>query len=226
MIRTACETWGLSTRGSKRECMSRLQKFIQHQELLATRAAASTMRAESKRQVHEQKRPVQPSAQEVASHNLVHEPFQEWCEICVQFRARQDKRPVSDGTSTSSSLVSFDFGFASRTSDSDDRVTFLACHDRDTGLLGAIPSLAKGGKHFQHLVTELVRFVVSTGHRELRMRCDGEPSTLALLEACVKTCRTLGIRVVPEPTAIGSHQSNGGAQQSCQYLGHALGKLL
>ena len=33
VIRTACETLGLSTRGSKRECMSRLQKFIQHQEL-------------------------------------------------------------------------------------------------------------------------------------------------------------------------------------------------
>ena len=218
VIRTACETLGLSTRGSKRECMSRLRKFIQHQGLLATHAAASTMQAESKRQVHEQKRPVQPSAQEVASHNLVHEPFQEWCEICVQFRARQDKRPVSDGTSTSSSLVSYDFGFASRTSDSDDRVTFLACHDRDTGLLGAIPSLAKGGKYFQYLVTELVRFVVSTGHRELRMRCDGEPSTLALLEACVKTCRTLGIRVVPEPTAIGSHQSNGGAERAVELI--------
>ena len=140
MIRTACETLGLSTRGSKRECMSRLQKFIQHQELLATHATASAMQVESKRQVHEQKRPVQPSAQEVASHNLVHEPFQEWCEICVQFRARQDKLPVSDGTRTSTSLVSFDFGFASRTADPDDRITFLACHDCDTGLLGPIPS--------------------------------------------------------------------------------------
>ncbi len=93
--------------------MSRLQKFIQHQELLATHAAASTMQAESKRQVHEQKRPVQPTPQEVASHNLVHEPFQEWCEICVQFRARLDKHAVSDGTRTSTSLISFDFGLAS-----------------------------------------------------------------------------------------------------------------
>ena len=56
------------------------------------------------------------------------------------------------------------------------------------------------------------------------MRCDGEPSTLALLEACVKTCRTLGIRVVPEPTAIGSHQSNGGAQYLSLSL--TLGELL
>ncbi len=59
VMRTACETLGLSTRGFKRECMSRLQKFIQHQELLATHAAASTMQAESKRHAHEQKRPVQ-----------------------------------------------------------------------------------------------------------------------------------------------------------------------
>ncbi len=50
------------------------------------------------------------------------------------------------------------------------------------------------------------------------MRCDGEPSTLALLEACVKTCCTLGIRVVPEPTAIGDHQSNGGAGRAVELI--------
>ena len=65
--------------------------------------------------------------------------------MSVQFRARQDKRPVSDGTRTSTSLISFDLGSASSTADSDDPITSLACHDRDAGLLGAIPSLAKGG---------------------------------------------------------------------------------
>ena len=67
-------------------------------------------------------------------------------------------------------------------------------------------------------MTELVRFVVSTGHLEARMRCDGEPSTLALLEASVKTCRTLGIRVAPEPTAFCDHQSSGGAERAGELI--------
>ena len=218
VIRTACETLGLSTRGSKRDCMGRLQKFIQQQELVAAHAATASMQADGKRHVDVQRKPEEPSPQQVAAHNLVHEPFEPWCELCVQFRARQDKHPASDGSRTSSSLVSFDFGFAQRTSDSDDRISFLACHDRDTGLIAAIPSLAKGGKYFQYLNTELVRFVVSTGHTELRMRCDGEPATLALLEACRKTCRSLGIRVIPETTAIGDHQSNGGAERAVELI--------
>ena len=61
------------------------------------------------------------------------------------------------------------------------RQHFFSCHDKDTGLIGAIPSPTKGGKHFQFLVTELTRFVVSTGHREIRLRCDGEPATLSIL---------------------------------------------
>ena len=88
----------------------------------------------------------------------------------VQFRARQDKHPTTDGTRSSSSLISFDFGFASSTTDSPNKISFLACHDRDTGLVAALPAPGKGGKFFQYFVTELTRFVVSTGYREVRIQ--------------------------------------------------------
>ena len=77
--------------------------------------------------------------------------------------------------------LSFDVGFCGRSAEgSSEKATFLAMHDKDTGLIGAAPTLSKGGKHFQYFVSD---FVVSTGHECVRLRCDGEPSTSALLQA-------------------------------------------
>ena len=118
----------------------------------------------------------------------------------------------SDHSHSSHSVVSFDFGFASRLED-EHKITILCAHDRDTGLIHAIPSLSKGGKHFSYLTTELTRFIVSTQHREIALRCDGEPATKALMDAVAKTCRGLGIKVHFEPVVIGSHQSNGAAEK-------------
>ena len=53
---------------------------------------------------------------------------------------------------------------------------------------------------------------MSTGYREVRMRCDSEPATLAILGSTIKTDRILGIQVTGEPTAIGNHEANGGAE--------------
>ena len=111
VIRAACESLGLSTRGSKRENMTRLQKFYEQQELLAMHSAATTVAAEGKRSVVMQKKPNQPTAQQREAHNLTHEPYEPWCEVRVQFRARQDRHPTTDGTRSSSSLISFDFRF-------------------------------------------------------------------------------------------------------------------
>lgn len=101
-------------------------------------------------------------------HNLTHEPFEEWCELCVSFGSRQDKHVATDDCHSASSLISFDFRFCGRSAEeSTDKATFLAMHDKDTGLLGAAPTLSKGGKCFQFLVSELTRFVVSTGNERV-----------------------------------------------------------
>ena len=95
----------------------------------------------------------------------------------VANRARQDKHQRADHSHSSHSVVSFDYGFASRLED-EHKITILCAHDRDTGLIHAIPSLTKGGTHFNYLRTELTRFIVMTQHREIALRCDGEPSRL------------------------------------------------
>ena len=50
------------------------------------------------------------------------------------------------------------------------------------------------------------------------MRCDQGPATLSLLEAVKKTCRGLGIRVMEETVAPGSHASNGAAEVTVKVL--------
>jgi hypothetical protein len=66
-------------------------------------------------------------------------------------------------------------------------------HDRDTRLLGAIPTAQKGGKYLQYVITEFVRFIMHTQHKEVALRSDPEPTNLAILDGVRKTCRGLGI---------------------------------
>ena len=62
--------------------------------------------------------------------------------------------------------------------DESDKLTVLVLSDRDTGLCLAL----------SYLVTEMCRFIVHCVHTEVGWRCDGEPSTLALLEAVKRAC--------------------------------------
>ena len=212
VIRVACEHLGISKKGSKKQCLQRLFTFITNQKLLASHAAEAAVRKENVREPIVQKAPIVPTESQIAKHKLTHEPYEDWCEECVAHRARQDKHPRADHSHSSHSVVSFDFGFASRLED-EPKISILCVHDRDTGLIHAVPSLTKGGKYFNYLTTELTRFIVMTQHREVGLRCDGEPATKALMESVAKTCKGLGIKVHLEPVVIGSHQSNGAAEK-------------
>ena len=92
--------------------------------------------------------------------------------------------------------------------DETDKLTVLVLSDRDTGLCLALPTLQKGGKSLSYLVTEMCRFIVHCGHSEVGLRCDGEPSTLALLEAVKRACMGLNILVHAEPAPTGDHLQN------------------
>lgn len=67
-------------------------------------------------------------------------------------------------------------------------------------------------------MTEVVRFIMQTNHKEIGLRCDCEPSTLAILDAVKKTCRNLGIITHSEPAPVGDHQSNGGAEVTVKII--------
>ena len=64
-----------------------------------------------------------------------------------------------------------------------DKLTCLVLKDRDTQLVHVVPTLQKGGKSLEYLVTEFVRFIMHTGHCELALRSDLKPSNLVMLDA-------------------------------------------
>ena len=217
-LRLGCESFGLSKRGSKEQCLKRMIEHVRKQELFAAHEAAIKVGSSLQRKPQEQRRPEEPSEQEVKTHNLTHEPYKEWCKHCVAHRARQDAHKPLRSHEVGHSVMSFDFGYASRKEGDKDKVTFLTVADRDTGLVAAIPTLQKGGRFLRYLTTEFVRFIVSTGHRELGLRYDCEPSCLSLSEAVKKACRGVGILVHLEPTPVGDHQANGAAETMVNIL--------
>eukprot|EP00435_Cladocopium_sp_Y103_P053919 s1374_g17.t1 len=93
--------------------------------LLAAHGAEVRLKAEAEREVRGQKIPKPPTQAEIDSHNLTHEPFKDWCELCTMYRARQDKHVASDHDKTGHSVLSFDFGYCSRMSEESDKLTCL-----------------------------------------------------------------------------------------------------
>ena len=100
------------------------------------------------------------------------------------------------------SVISWDIGYCSRRDDEGDKLCVLFVRDSFTGLLGAIPTVQKGGRYLSSMTTEIVRFIVQIGHASVGLRCDAEPSTLTLLQAVSKTCQGLNIKTHKEPTLL------------------------
>eukprot|EP00435_Cladocopium_sp_Y103_P013590 s5234_g3.t1 len=131
----------------------------------------------------------------------------------VERHAIPQSKPVAPSDAElGHSVISFDFFYCNRMKDESDKLTVLIVSDRDTGLCAAMPTLQKGGKSLNYLVTEMCRFVVQCGHTAVGLRCDSEPSTLALLEAVKKALAGLRIIVFPEPAPTGDHRANGAAE--------------
>ena len=215
-LKAGCANFGLSQRGSKLDCFRRLVERAQNQKLIAAHAAEVKLQGEVRRQPIEQKKPQKPSHTELERHALTHEPFADWCELCVAHRSKQDKHSPQEHLQKSHSTISFDFGYSSRVTD--EKLTILFMRDQATKLMHALPTMQKGGQATKYLVTEMVRFIVFTGHQEVGLRCDCEPSTTNLMDAVQRTCKNMGIKVTQEPTAVGDYQSNGAAEITVQVI--------
>ena len=217
-LRAGCEVLGLSKRGSKKECMRRMLEFVKTRELMEAHAVEATLKKDSERVAIPQKKPVEPTESMKQAHNLVHEPYETWCPLCVAHRAKQDGHKRQTHETTDHSVVSFDFFYCSRMRDESDKLTVLIVTDRDTGMCIALPTQQKGGRSLNYLVTEMCRFIVHCGHAEIGLRCDSEPSTLSLLEAVRKACATLRITAHAEPAPTGDHRANGAAEAMVEVI--------
>ena len=173
-LRAGCVFFGLSKRGGKRECLKRMLDHIQTQNLLTAHAVEIRLNADAEREVRGQSIPKPPTPAVRQAHNLTHEPYQPWCDVCVMHRGRRDPHPKSSHEHAGHSVLSFDLCFCSRMPGEDDKQTCLVLHDRDTQLVQVVPTLQKAGRSLQYLVTESVRLIPHTQHRELSLRSDLE----------------------------------------------------
>ena len=201
----------VASRDVSKECgnMSKLKSIV------ATSTTVKIQR-ENARVPVEQARPVVPTQAMIDERALTHYPYQGWCETCVMHKARQDAHVVQEHDQKQHSVISLDFGYASRKEG--DRLTVLFMHDQFTKLMGAIPTPQKGGRSFNYILTEVVRFITQTNHKEIALRCDCEPSTLAILEAVKKACRNLGFITHSAPAPVAGHQSNGAAEVTVKLI--------
>ena len=184
-LRAACNFLGLTQTGNRAQCLQRILRHVRERELIDAEAIGQRLEVDAERTLEQQRVPPEPSQAEKDIHDLVHIPYKDWCPLCVSFKARQDRHPSRDHATSSNSVVSFDFGYALRKGD-EDKLTVLFAHERFTGVMIGILIPGKGGKYMPYLGTELARFVVATGHNPVTLRCDNEPSTLALLEQCAR----------------------------------------
>ena len=124
-LRAGCESFGLSKRGSKQMCLKRMLDHLQMQTLLAAHGAELKLKAEGEREAKAQHVPMVPTPEEIQQHNLTHEPYKDWCEICVKHRARQDAHPKSSHENAGHSVISFDFCYCTKMPGEDDKQTVL-----------------------------------------------------------------------------------------------------
>ena len=217
IIRAACKNLGLSHNGSKMKCLRRLHQHIQAQELLAQHGATTALQNEVVREPSAPAIPQEPTDEERMKHYLTHQPYAQWCEFCIANRAREDVHQRVD-PSGGRSVISYDFGYVSRLEDEKDKLTALFIHDQHTKMMHCVPSSQKGGKSLPYLCTELVRFVLHLGHHAVILRCDDEPSTVALAKAAMRSLRSFNVACKPEFVPVGNHQGNGGAEATVQVI--------
>ena len=127
--------------------------------------------------------PVQPSEVERQHHMVNHLPPAPLCELCVMGRGKDDPHLRCDLREKGEELpvIAFDFGFVKTTSASGETqkyATTLVAVDADLFFVKAISLLGKEATDYS--ATGLVNFIEGFFHKHVRLRCDGEPATVAL----------------------------------------------
>ena len=130
-------------------------------------------------------RPVEPLSEERERHNVSHLPPQPWCEHCVRGRAPEGdhKRATFEQADKELPVIAFDFAFLKTSQGSGRTVAYatqLVAVDVDSGMIRVVPAPKKNVSDY--LVTGLRKFVESTFHTKVRLRCDNEPAAIIIAE--------------------------------------------
>ena len=193
-LRVALTFYNLSTSGNKSKCFRRL---VNQLELEGVYAAARQQELELHRPANAPRLAELPSEQEQMSHRLTHLPYQPWCESCVAFRARMDRRQRDDSARRSGTpTISFGLAFTKAVPQGEDpqcsrtlMALIMVCSQ--TGYIGCCPIKQKNS--FTMMTRELIAFTSLLGHSEVVYVCDDEPTMRQLLRMVVNTRLKMGL---------------------------------
>ena len=211
VLRAQLSELGRPTYGSKYHCWKRLQRAQEaraeadavtgHDEAMEVGAA----------DVQVPGRHVELLSEERERHNVSHSPPQPWCEHCVRGRAPEGdhKRVTFEQADKELPVIAFDFAFL-KTSQGSGRAIVadayamqLVAVDVDSGMIRVV--LDPGKNVPDYLVTGLRKFVESTFHTKVRLRCDNELAAIIIAE---RVKALLPCVVVLENTPRHDHAAN------------------
>ena len=114
-LRAACKYIGTSSSGGKKKPFDRIVSFYDQQQLSIAQEVQASLEAPivaARPQVAVE----QPTPMEVRDHQLTHIPYQQWCEACVQGKARPDNHFASPErrTERATPRLSFDLSFTGK----------------------------------------------------------------------------------------------------------------
>ena len=166
-----------------------------------------------------QRVPAAPTLAERQLHELTHQPYRDWCPICVQARGRQsphlkkvDKRPC----------IQIDYAFVSDrniqatdtpAADGRTRATILTAIDTATGLTLACVIQAKGKSEYS--TAELYRFIQEAGRTTATLELGVKPLQTGQESSLRQLVSTVAERLhMPTRTSAAySHQSQGAVER-------------
>ena len=177
-------------------------------------ADADTARVELEEEVLPQRpqaSPEQPTASQIADHDLTHLHYRAWCPDCVEAFGRERAHHAKDPSGRIVPLIAVDYCFMSEKGiHLRDEVDYSWTEAPDDVLRLLAGSCSKSGDFFMHAVPKkgldsagysaecLSKSIMALGHARCVVRSDNEPLIVQLVKATVGQVRLGGIDVVDE----------------------------
>ena len=163
------------------------------------------------------KSPKQPSAQDIAMHNLTHFPYRDWCPHCVASRRPNTPHRSRALEERKIPLVVADYCYL-RDSKDQDLATCLVVGVYPYRMTMATVVDMKGRD--ENAIKRVSKFFKMCGLTHFAMKSDQETSRKALLDEAVTMAGKSSVLeptvAAPEMSSVGESQSNGKAERTVQ----------
>ena len=175
--------------------------------------------------------PEQPTASQVADHELTHLHYRAWCPDCCEIFGRERAHHVLDPTGRRIPLIAIDYCFLTERGLQMKSEVDFGWEDAPDEVLRLLAGVcSKAGDYFLHAVPKkgldskgyaaecLAKSIIGMGHARCVVRSDNEASILQLVRVATGRVRLGGVDVVDEGSVPYDPQTNGRAEAAVKLL--------